>query len=151
MNYVNNQTSRLNLNTEFPISVQFTDGEGTKTNCLSVTDESAKDLISFLSNFLPRKIDFTRINNDTNGNPRYVCHFLEFINDKIESDIKERFKLTLEQNQFKRTELLYSEAVQIAKTLGGKKYNNKSYGGGIVFQSYNIQDLEKSIINLNTI
>ena len=22
--------------------------------------------------------DFTRINNDTNGNPRYVCHFLAF-------------------------------------------------------------------------
>jgi len=27
-------------------------------------------------------IEFTRINNDGNGNPRYVCHFLNFITDK---------------------------------------------------------------------
>ena len=37
-----------------------------------------------------------------------------------------------------------------AKKLGGRKYNNKQYGGGIVFGSvYNINDLEKKIISLS--
>lgn len=76
-------------------------------------------------------IDFTRINNDTNGNPRYVCHFLEF---KPYQDPKEPYK---------RFE--YSEALNVARTLGGKKFHNKQYGGGIVFQSYNIESLIQSI------
>ena len=63
--------------------------------------------------------NLTRVNNDVNGNPRYVFHFLALADH-------------------------YGEAVAIAKKLiGGKKYHNKSYGGGIVFQSYNVQnDLE---------
>lgn len=27
--------------------------------------------------------DFTRINNDSNGNPRYVCHFFHFLTPNI--------------------------------------------------------------------
>lgn len=69
---------------------------------------------------------FTRINNDTNGNPRYVCHFLQFITDKDRdtTDLSQRYNI----------------AISRAKKLGGRKYHNKQYGGGIVFQSYNIQD-----------
>jgi hypothetical protein len=54
---------------------------------------------------------FTRIKNDVNGNPRHACHFLMFSRN-------------------------YAEALAIAKTLGGKKFHNKQYGGGIVFQEY---------------
>jgi hypothetical protein len=61
------------------------------------------------------KDNFTRINNDTNGNPRYVFHFLELANN-------------------------YNEALFLAKKIGGKKFHNKQYGGGIVVQSYNLQD-----------
>lgn len=61
------------------------------------------------------KDNFTRINNDTNGNPRYVFHFLKLSNN-------------------------YSEALFLAKKIGGKKFHNKQYGGGIVIQSYNLQD-----------
>ena len=43
---------------------------------------------------------------------------------------------------------MYREAVNKARTIGGRKYHTKSYGGGIVFQSYNIADLEKSILEL---
>ena len=68
-------------------------------------------------------IRFTRVNNDVNGNPRYVCHYLNLAND-------------------------YDDAVKIAKKIGGKKFHTKQYGGGIVFQSYNIKDTEKSIIEL---
>lgn len=58
-------------------------------------------------------IEFTRVNNDVNGNPRYVCHFLNIADD-------------------------YKTAVKLANKIGGRKYHNKQYGGGIIFQSYNI-------------
>lgn len=73
-------------------------------------------------------IDFTKVNNDTNGNPRYVCHFLNFITSDEKSD--------------------YSLALYRAKKIGGRKFHNKQYGGGIVFQSYNIEDTEKHILDL---
>lgn len=68
---------------------------------------------------------FKRINNDVNGNPRYVFHFLELADN-------------------------YSEALKIAKNIGGKKFHNKQFGGGIVIQSYNLQDDIKDINNLKT-
>ncbi len=30
-------------------------------------------------------IDWTRISNDINGNPRYVCHFLQVLPDYIKN------------------------------------------------------------------
>ena len=68
-------------------------------------------------------MEFTRINNDVNGNPRYVVHFLNIDND-------------------------YKAAVKKANKIGGRKYHTKSYGGGIVFQSYNLERLERDINEL---
>lgn len=100
-----------------------------------------------------QKIEFTRINNDINGNPRYVCHFLSFLSNEESESIKQN---VLEYNSNKPASVnykssineCYSLAVKKAKQLGGRKYHTKSYGGGIVFQSYNIQALEKSILEL---
>ena len=78
--------------------------------------------------------DFTRINNDVNGNPRYVCHYLRVLSDEEKdrdfSDSRDMFGIS---NQ-------YAYAVKKANKIGGRKYHTKGYGGGIVFQSYNIQD-----------
>lgn len=72
---------------------------------------------------MANQIDFIRINNDVNGNPRYVCSWLDF-----------------------NTET-YEEALLVAKSLGGRKFNNKQYGGGILFRSvYNVKNLEKKIL-----
>lgn len=80
------------------------------------------------------KIEFTRIKNDTNGNPRYVCHFLNIpLNESEKAN-------NLSDN--------YKTAVKKANKIGGRKYHNKQYGGGIVFQSYNIAETEKQILNL---
>lgn len=68
-------------------------------------------------------VEFTRINNDINGNPRFVCHFLAFITDK------DRELLT-------GFDLGYNLALARSRQLGGKKFHNKQYGGGIVFQMY---------------
>ena len=63
---------------------------------------------------------FTRVNNDVNGNPRYVIHFLNIADN-------------------------YENAVKLANKIGGRKFHNKQYGGGIVFQSYSITDTIKRI------
>jgi len=79
-------------------------------------------------------IDFTRVNNDTNGNPRYVCHFLSLIG----SNECEGFSITEK----------YNFALNRAKQIGGRKFHNKQFGGGIVFQSYNITDTDREINEL---
>jgi hypothetical protein len=70
---------------------------------------------------MQNSIEFTRIKSDVYGNPRYACHWTEFQTDS------------------------YQQALNIAKELGGKKFDNKQYGGGIVFQSYNIDMLSNKI------
>lgn len=79
------------------------------------------------------KIEWTKIKHDINGNPRYVCHFLS-LNTKEELDNR---KLAVHEK--------YELALKRAHKIGGKKYHNKSYGGGIVFQSYSIDSTERDI------
>ena len=80
--------------------------------------------------------DFTRISNDINGNPRYVIHFLQLLNDQ------ERLLPFNEK---------YEYALKKAKKMGGRKFSNKQYGGGVVFQSYNIFDLAQKLENLKNL
>jgi len=82
------------------------------------------------------KITFTRVNNDINGNPRYVCHFLNLLNSSE----------SWEQNLSISDK--YDLALRKSRQFGGKKYHNKQFGGGVVFQSYNLHDLEKDILSL---
>jgi hypothetical protein len=66
-----------------------------------------------------------KINNDVNGNPRYVVHFYDLLKDGEGEGLP-----ILEK---------YELAVKKARKVGGKIYRGKDFGGGIVFQSYNIQ------------
>jgi len=100
------------------------------------------------SNTTVNGIEFTRINNDVNGNPRYVCHFSSLLNDTDEEQIKQDFAASLSINPFKKLNFMYELAVSRAKKIGGKKYHAKQYGGGIVFQPYNIESLAQSIQKL---
>jgi len=52
-----------------------------------------------------------------------VCHFLNFADN-------------------------YARALFLANQIGGRKFHNKQYGGGIVFQSYNIKNLESQILKI---
>lgn len=56
--------------------------------------------------------NFIKINNDINGNPRHVTSWLGYGFTS------------------------YGQALIAARSLGGRKYNNKAFGGGIVFQAY---------------
>lgn len=59
-----------------------------------------------------------RIENDNNGNPRYVVHFSDLGVSLWDYD-------------------------NINKLYGFKKYKAKWFGGGVVFQSYNIEETIK--------
>lgn len=79
-------------------------------------------------------IEATRINNDLNGNPRYVIHFLNFLNS--------------EEKNFLPFNKKYDYALKKAKLIGGKKFDTKQYGGGIVLQTNNIEKTKKQINDL---
>ena len=68
-------------------------------------------------------MDYTRIKSDANGNPRHVVHFLA-----LEPEGADHGALTISQR--------YQRVIKAANKLGGRKYHNKSYGGGVVFQAY---------------
>jgi hypothetical protein len=69
--------------------------------------------------------DLTRLGYDSNGNSRYVCSHLWFIVEGESLPQVNRYKTCLSR----------------AAHLGGKKYHNKAYAGGIKFQSSCPQDL----------
>ncbi len=80
---------------------------------------------------MAEKLNWTRVNNDVNGNPRFVVHFIHITPDRYDKeDISDSYKHT----------------IKFANKLGGKKYHNKQYGGGIVFQSYNLKHTEDFIL-----
>lgn len=88
---------------------------------------------NILRNATSDEIEWTRIKNDSNGNPRFVCHFLHFC-----TDAEKGASIPCE----------YENALKRARKIGGRKFHNKQYGGGIVFQSYSLDDTEKSIRDL---
>jgi hypothetical protein len=77
------------------------------------------------------QLEFTRIKNDVNGNPRYVVHFyaLDVHGWTSSLDVSER----------------YAIACKLANKIGGRKHHTKRYGGGIVFQSYSITETMNAI------
>ena len=68
-----------------------------------------------------KEIEYKRINNCVNGNPRYLFHYTEFSYD-------------------------YNEALQMVRKIGGVKYRGKNYKG-FVISSYNLASDLNQIIN----
>jgi hypothetical protein len=42
----------------------------------------------------------------------------------------------------------YERALYLSRQLGGRKFHNKQYGGGIAFQSYNTEYLAERIAQI---
>ena len=85
---------------------------------------------------------FTQINNDSNGNPRYVCYHIEVLTNDEASTLS--FWVNSKNGISER----YARAISKAKSIGGKKYHTKDFGGGLVFQAVNLKDLENQIKEL---
>jgi len=82
---------------------------------------------------------FERIKNDVNGNPRYVCHFLALLT---------REELDRSGEQWIPVGAKYNLALHRARKIGGRKFHNKQYGGGIVFKCYGAADIVPAIEKL---
>ena len=93
------------------------------------------------------EINAYRIESDINGNPRYVIHFLDLLTEDEQVRVDNETKALREKypNQWiSATERLFSASLSKARKIGGVKYRAKWFGGGIVFQSYNLsEDLER--------
>ena len=61
--------------------------------------------------------------NNTLGNPRYVVHFLSIADS-------------------------YDKAIRLAKKIGGSRYRAKSFGGGVVFESFNLRETLDQLMSL---
>ena len=85
-------------------------------------------------------MQITRIKSDINGNPRRVIHFLELVTEQDREEAKGQ--------DFAGVSYLYARALHRARRIGGRKFHNKQFGGGIVFQSYSDNELEKDIAGL---
>lgn len=124
-NYYQNELSRLNGS----MSVKFWDEHGNETKTLAVNDESIEAIIERFTAPAPKNVHFDRISSDVNGNPRYVMHFTQLLKDTDTGDSAAKYEIALKR----------------ARKFGGRKFNNKQYGGGIVFQSYNLKSELKCI------
>jgi hypothetical protein len=90
--------------------------------------------------------EITRVDCDNDGNSRYVVHFLNFI---TKEDKAKSYELSKTCTPFNfQTYYEYEIAVNKARTIGGKRYKAKHYGGGIVFTSNSKQALAESIAEL---
>lgn len=69
----------------------------------------------------------TKIKSDINGNPRRVVHHLAFVTDADRAEFSQHKFLPCS---------FYEFALRKARKFGGRKYHNKQFGGGIVFQAY---------------
>jgi len=78
---------------------------------------------------------FYRVNNDINGNPRYVISWLAF---ETEGN-----GVTL---SIKDLEDRYQKARKLANSIGFKVYRGKDFGGGFICQSYNLENTAEQII-----
>ena len=79
------------------------------------------------------KYNWTRINCDSNGNPRHVIHFLECAPPAFAD-------MPLVH--------MYAATVKLVNKIHGRKFHNKQYGGGIVFCTYDLDRIEAEIDRL---
>jgi len=79
-----------------------------------------------------------KVNHDSNGNPRWVVHFIDLLTSEEQAaarkEAEEAPSFTL------GTQVMFRDALNKARRAGGVKYRAKWFGGGIVFQSYDIQE-----------
>jgi hypothetical protein len=76
-----------------------------------------------------------RQTTNTHGHPRFAVHFLSLLTKA-------------ECNSDDSIPNLYALALSKAKKLGGKKYHNKKFGGGIIFTTFDEHELEKQLKEL---
>ena len=94
-----------------------------------------------VANDEPAIIDCTRVNNDSNGNGRFVVHFLSLVTaeDRKEADAYEG------RGFGERLTWLYNRALVRAKRRCGRKFHNQQFGGGVIFQAGSEDEVREKV------
>lgn len=98
-------------------------------------------------------IQFYIITHDINGNSRAVIHYSNLLRvDEITPSRATTHDLTRDEMDhyvcgMSETSYAYQLAVKRANKIGGRKYHTRLFGGGIVFQVNNLDDLAQAIRN----
>ena len=74
-----------------------------------------------------------RAKNDVNGNPRHVVHFTDLEPPETRDARRDAMGI-LER---------YEAVLKHARKLGGRRFHNKQYGGGVIFQAYECEMPER--------
>ena len=95
--------------------------------------------MNFTINGKTEELEVTILNSDVNGNPRFVMHYLAFVTEKQqEENRKTGFFVTND----------YADALKnVKKHTYCRKFHNKQYSGGILFQLYNIQSEVQDVLD----
>ncbi len=97
-------------------------------------------------------MELMRVKHDSNGNPRYVVHFLELLSPEeqaaIDAAVRDNNKRNGHWSQ-SSIHVMFDAALKKSRKIGGSKYRGKDFGGGIVFQSYNAAELKRDIEHLS--
>lgn len=78
----------------------------------------------------------TRVNVDSNGNPRRVFHYLQAL---TRAEIEDRSR---------DISASYAVACKRANRIGGRRFHTRAYGGGIVVQTYSVDELAADMSRL---
>lgn len=94
-----------------------------------------------MSNQRIRAEDFYRLNNNTLGHPRYVIGHGWLLTPDERFHRREMISLSASiKEQSAVFDRFYKIACKRANAIGGKKFDTKSYRGGIAFVSFNLDE-----------
>jgi len=99
-------------------AVRVAEVTGLSTCFYAVWNGDRSEWVEYSTLYVPA---ITKVRNDRNGNSRRVIHFLD-----LEPEPRDR-TLTLSER--------YEAVLKAARRLGGKRFHNKQFGGGVVFQA----------------
>lgn len=103
------------------------------TRVMGEREYALKQLKRGLLQLTGTPLDMTSVNNDANGNARYVVHFLDLLTMReIAAD-----DTTTDQK--------FQLALKHAKAIGGTAYRGREFGGGIVFSCYSREEIAEHV------
>lgn len=104
------------------------------TEKIERTERALTDLNRGLMLIVGEPLECTLVRNDANGNARYVVHYLNLLT-------KEEAAAPVDFQGLSK----YQIALNRARSINGRKFHNKQYGGGIVFTALSPNEIAENV------